>query len=304
MSTIRLFFVKQLLRRVKNRADYTNVLYARRGFEKLVSKFNNHLHGFTYTQFHVGELKAEWITPDGADEKKVLLFFHGGGYATGSINTHRALVSQIAKHAGVKALLFDYRLAPENKYPAPIEDAATMYQWLLSNGYSPNQVAFGGDSAGGGMSIGSLLYLRDHNIPLPKCAIALSPWLDHTMTGHSYHGHKDIDPMLVAEGFPLWSNNYMGDADPKSPYASPIFHSLKGLPPIYVQVGHEEILLDDSTRFEAKAKEDGVDVIVEVYPKKFHVFNAFWRVLPKAREANKKLGEFIKAQLAKPVTAN
>src|SRR4051812_42558751 len=112
---IRLFLVKKLLRRVKSRADYRNILFARRGFERLVSKFNKPLKGFLYAQIEIGGLKSEWIIPKGADENKVLLFFHGGGYATGSINTHRALVSQIAKNAGIKALLFDYRLAPENK---------------------------------------------------------------------------------------------------------------------------------------------------------------------------------------------
>ncbi|MDB5284227.1 MAG: hypothetical protein JWO06_3302 [Bacteroidota bacterium] len=296
--SIRLFLIKTLLRRVKSRADYKNILFARRGFERLTGRFNKPLKGFTYTQTEIGGLKAEWIVPKEADESKVLLFFHGGGYATGSINTHRALVSQIAKNAGIKALLFDYRLAPENKYPAPIEDAAMVYQWLLNNGYSSSKIAFGGDSAGGGMSIGTLLWCRDKNIPLPKCAIALSPWLDQSMSGNSYHTHKDIDPMLIAEGFPLWSSNYMGDSDKRSPYASPIFHDLKGLPPICVQVGEEEILLDDSIRFAEKAKADGVSVELEVFAKKFHVFNAFWRVLPRAREANKKLGAFIKGQLA------
>lgn len=296
MSVIRLFFLKQLLRRIKNRADYNNILLARRAFEK-VSKFNKPLTGFSYAATDIGGIQSEWVTPNGSDENKVLLYFHGGGYATGSINTHRALVSQIAKHAGVKALIINYRLAPEHKYPAPIEDAANVYKWLLENGYSSTNIAFGGDSAGGGVTLCTLLYLRDNNLPLPKCAIALSPWLDHTMSGQSYKTMHDEDPMLVAAGFPIWSKNYLGDADPRSPYCSPIFHSLHNLPPVLIQVGQEEMLLDDSIRFEAKARQDGTDVQVEVFAKKFHVFNAFWRILPKAREANKKLGEFLKLQL-------
>lgn len=297
MSVIRLFFVKQLLRRIKNRAQYDNIEYARRGFEKIVSKFNKPMRGFTYTPDNIAGIKSEWVLPQGADDKKLLLYFHGGGYATGSINTHRALVSQIVKHAGIKALIINYRLAPENKYPAPIEDAVAVYQWLLQNGYNANQIAFGGDSAGGGVTLGTLLYLKDHNIPLPKCAIALSPWTDQTLSGESYRTKHDEDPMLVAAAFPLWSKNYMGDADPASPYASPIFHSLSGLPPVYIQVGEEEMLLDDSKRYYERAKADGVNVQMDIYPKKFHVFNAFWRVLPKAREANKKLGDFLKEQL-------
>jgi len=144
-----------------------------------------------------------------------------------------------------------------------------------------------------------LLYLRDNGIDLPKCAIAISPWLDHTMSGNSYKTNKDIDPMLVAEGFPVWSKFYMGEADPTSAYASPIFHSLENLPPIYIQVGEEEILLDDSVRFAEKAKLEGVEIRLEIFAKKFHVFNAFWRILPRAREANKKLGIFLAEQLKK-----
>ena len=301
MSTIRLFFIKQLLRRIKNRTDYRDIHFARRGFERVVSKFNNHLRGFVYTPAVIEGLKSEWVMPEEADGTKVLLYFHGGGYATGSINTHRALVSQIVKNARIKGLIIDYRLAPEHKYPAPIEDATKVYQWLLANGYGSQQVAFGGDSAGGGITICTLLYLRDNHIPLPNCAIAMSPWLDHTMSGESYHKHKDLDPMLVAEGFPVWSQHYLHETDPSSPYASPIFHDVSGLPPIFIQVGEEEMLLDDSTRFTAKAKEAGVDVTLEIYAKKFHVFNAFWRVLPRAREANKKLGAFLEKHLKQTV---
>ncbi len=274
-----------------------NIQFARRGFEKIAGKFNRHLKGFSYTDTMVAGIKAEWVLPDGADASKVLLYFHGGGYATGSINTHRALVSQIAKNAGIKALIIDYRLAPEFKYPAPVEDAVITYKWLLENGYNAYQIAFGGDSAGGGLAVCALLYLRDNHIPLPKCAIALSPWLDHTMSGNSYKTHKDLDPMLVAEAFPIWSKYYMDESDPMSPYASPIFHDLHGLPPVYIQVGEEELLLDDSTRFADKAKAAGVDVTLEIFAKKFHVFNAFWRVLPRAREANKKLGAFLSEKL-------
>lgn len=298
MSTIRLYFLKKLLRRVKNNANYTDIQKARRGFEYITSRYNKHLPGFKYEPVTIGEMKAEWITPSDADNTKVLLYFHGGGYATGSPNTHRGLVSQIAKAAGIKALLIDYRLAPEHKYPAPIEDATTAYEYLLGLGYAAHNICFGGDSAGGGVTIGTLCYLRDNNMPLPKSAICISPWLDLTMTSGTFNDHKHIEPMLTPEAFPIWIKNYLGDADPKSPYASPIFHSLKNLPPVYVQVGDEEVLLDDSRNFAAKAKADGSYVLLEIYPKKFHVFQAFYILLPKAREANKKLGEFIKAKLS------
>jgi monoterpene epsilon-lactone hydrolase len=298
MSVIRLFLIKKLLRRIKNRTDYNNIEFARRGFEKVAGRFNSHLRGFAYQEATIAGMKCEWVTPKKADASKVLLYFHGGGYATGSINTHRALVSKIAEYAGISALIINYRLAPEFKYPAAIEDAVAAYQWLLDNGFAPSSICFGGDSAGGGITICTLLYLRDHNLPLPKCAIALSPWLDLTMSGESYKTKHEEDPMLMAAAFPIWSKNYLGEADARSPYASPIFHDLHQLPPIYIQVGEEEMLLDDSRRFAAKAKEQGQPVTLDIFPKKFHVFNAFWRVLPKASEANKKLGAYLRAQLA------
>ncbi len=297
MPYIPLFILKSFLRRVKNRGDVSNPQRARRGFERLIGKWNKPLRGFDYQLEDADGVPSEWIFPHGCDRTKVLLYFHGGGYFVGSTNTHRGLVSQLAKNAGISALSINYRLAPEHPYPAAIEDCAKVYEWLLSKGFLPNQICFGGDSAGGGCTIGTLTYLRDKNIALPKCAIALSPWLDVTLTSESSTTKAEIDPMLAAKEFPTVVQYYMNDADTKSPYASPIFHSLKNLPPVYVQVGEEEILLSDSLTFAEKAKADGVDVRLEVYPKLFHVFNAFWRILPKAREANKKLGEFMHTQL-------
>lgn len=297
MVRLRLFLIKRFLNKLKSRVDYTDILLARRGFER-VSKFNKPRQGFKYATENIGDIKTEWVMPNGADEKKVLLYFHGGGYATGSINTHRTLVSQIARNAGITALSVEYRLAPEHKFPAAVEDAFAAYQWLLQKGYLPQNICFGGDSAGGGLTLATLLYVRDKNTPLPKCAIALSPWTDHTFTGNSYQANRLIDPMLVAEGFPVWSKHYTGDADPKNPYISPLFGDLHGLPPVYIQVGEDELLLDDSTRFAAKAKEAGVDIALDVFPEMFHVFQAFLRILPTARQANLQLGNFLKKQLA------
>ncbi len=298
MPYIPLFILKSFLRRLKRRGDVSDPQLSRRSFEKLIGKWNNPLSGFDYQREDADGVPSEWIFPHGCDKTKVLLYFHGGGYFVGSTNTHRGLVSQLAKNAGISALSINYRLAPEHPYPAAIEDCAKVYEWLLKEKkFLPQQICFGGDSAGGGCTIGTLTYLRDKNIALPKCAIALSPWLDHTFSGYSFPTHDELDPMLLADGFPTVRDYYMAGTDPKAAYASPIFHSLKDLPPVYVQVGEHELLLSDSTRFAQKAKEDGSDVQLEVYPKMFHVFNAFWRVLPKAREANKKLGEFIKTQL-------
>lgn len=264
-----------------------------------MSHFKSRFRGLTYKPFLIGNMKCEWIMPDGADDKRVLLYFHGGGYGAGSIETHRAQVSNIVKYSGIKTLVIDYRLAPENKYPAPIEDAVTAYQWLLNEGYNAKCIGFGGDSAGGGVAIGSVLYLRDYHIQLPACIIAMSPWLDLTMSGPTIQSKNGIDPILVQEGFYIWSAAYLGDADPKAPYASPVFQDLTGLPPTYIQVGEDEMLLSDSTRFAEKAKADGVNIQIEIYPGMFHVFNAYWRLLPTAKKANKKLGEFLRERLSK-----
>jgi monoterpene epsilon-lactone hydrolase len=244
-------------------------------------------------------MKAEWIIPVTADpeDKRVLLYFHGGGYAAGSINTHRPQVSQMVAYSGIKALMIEYRLAPENKYPAAIDDAALAYEYLLKNNYLPEKIAFGGDSAGGGLTIATLLYLRDHNMPLPKCAICLSPWLDLTLSGDSIIANEKLDVMLIREAFPEWVKNYLGDVDPATPYASPYFADLHGLPPIYIQVGTAEMLMDDSVRFARKAQEQGVPVTIDVYEGYFHVFQAFFRILRTARRANRKLAAFLAEQL-------
>ena len=293
-----LSIVKAAMRRFKKKANWRNIADVRYGFEQIGRKYDKVNRACRYESFQIERMKAEWIIPVAKpDTNKVLLYFHGGGYAAGSISTHRAQVSQMVMLSGVKALVIEYRLAPEHKYPAPIEDAVLAYDWLLANNYAPEQIAFGGDSAGGGLTIATLLYLRDHIKPLPKCAICLSPWLDLTLSGESQTTKELLEPMLVKEAFPLWVSNYLGEADAKSTYASPVFAELSGLPPIYIQVGSEELLLSDSTRFEEKAKAAGSPVTLEIYEGYFHVFQAFFRVLSKAREANKKLAAFIVEQL-------
>jgi monoterpene epsilon-lactone hydrolase len=297
MPGVRLYFIKKFLRSIKSKANYNNLRGARIGFNKMVRPFNKPLPHFTYSNTMVGSMNAEWIKYRDCNEKKVILYFHGGGYATGSIVTHRAFVSQLAKFSKVSALVVEYRLSPENKYPAPIEDAVFAYNWLLEKGFLPSDIAFSGDSAGGGVTLGALAWLRDNSQTLPACAVVFSPWADLTASGTSLIAKKVIDPMLVYEAFDVWIKAYLGDAPADSPYCSTIFHSLQNFPPLLIQVGDEEMLLDDSIRLEEKAKADGVDVTLQVYPKHFHVFNAFWRILPEANKANKFAGTFFADKL-------
>jgi acetyl esterase/lipase len=293
-----LSIIKYTIKRIQKKADWRDIIRVRYGFEKITAKYSKVNKSCRYEPFQMDHMKAEWIySVDKPDTNRVLLYFHGGGYATGSINTHRAHISQLVMYSGIKALLIDYRLAPENKFPAAVDDATYAYEWLLRNNYIPDRIAFGGDSAGGGLTVATLLYLRDQNLPLPKCAICMSPWLDLTNSGDSQTTKEKADPMLIREALPVWAHHYLGDADPRGPYASPLFADLHGLPPMYIQVGTEEILLDDSMRFVQRAKDAGLDVSFDIYQGYFHVFQAFFRAFRTARNANKKLAAFLVQQI-------
>jgi monoterpene epsilon-lactone hydrolase len=243
-------------------------------------------------------ISAEWVIPKNSQPKKVLLFLHGGGYATGSIKTHRGLASQIAIHAGIRALSIEYKHAPEYKFPTQIEQCVAAYQFLLDHGYKPEHIAIGGESAGGGLTGGTLLYLRDHELPLPACAIFMSPWFDLTASGRTMITNKHKDPMVPYNGIPLWARNYATEENLTHPYASPLFGDLAGLCPIYIQVGEFEILLADSTRFAEKAEHAGVEVTLDIWPDMFHAWQGFWMVMPEGLAAIDKLGEFLKDKLA------
>jgi acetyl esterase/lipase len=291
--------IHNMLRLYKNvgQTAYSNPKLARVAFERLADVIPGKLPECNYQSITIGDLPAEWITPKRSKADKVLLFLHGGGYATGSLRTHRALASQIAIHARIKALSIEYKLAPEHKFPTQIEQAVAAYQFLLEQGYLPEDIAIGGESAGGGLTGGTLLYLKDHDIPLPACAIFMSPWFDLTGSGRSLITNKHKDPMVPYKGIPLWARNYAGDAELTNPYASPLFGDLKGLCPVYIQVGECEILLSDSTRYAEKAKNAGVDVTMEVWPNMFHAWQGFWMIIPEGKAAIEKLGAFLRKNL-------
>lgn len=298
MIGLRLFLVKRALRKIQQKAQYHNLQAARRGFTKKVRAFNKPLAGFTYESDEIAGMKSEWIYYNKwVNPAKVILYFHGGGYATGGIETHRAFCSQLCKYSGAKLLLIEYRLSPENKYPAPIEDAVKAFQYLLNNGFNAENICFAGDSAGGGIAIGSIAYLRDNNMPIPASSVVFSPWLDLSASGNSHQNNSAIDPMLIYDGLVFWANEYLGSASVDAAYASPIFHTLEKFPPLLIQVGSDELLLDDSTRLAQKAKAQNVNVTLHIFEKHFHVFQTFWRILPQAKKANKEAGAFIAKHL-------
>ena len=244
-------------------------------------------------------IPAEWIVPDEASDQAVLLYLHGGGYCIGSINTHRGMVSHIAKAAETRALLIDYRLAPEYPFPAAVEDSTAAYKWLLSQGIADRDIIIAGDSAGGGLTVSTLLSLKEKKLPLPSAAVLISPWVDLTITGESAISKADVDPIATKEGLSEMAEAYMGDTAPRTPLASPIFAELEGLPPMLIQVGTSEVLLDDATRLVDNAKKAGIEVTINTAEGMCHVWHYFTILLPEALEAIKEIALFMQEHLRK-----
>jgi epsilon-lactone hydrolase len=222
-----------------------------------------------------------------------VLYLHGGGYVMGSIATHRATIARIARAAKAKALALDYRLAPEHKFPAAVEDSVAAYKWLLAQGYKPNKIAIAGDSAGGGLTLATLLSLRDQKLPMAAAGIAISPWADMEGTGDSFKTRAYRDPMVGSGNLGGMAKHYVGDGDPRHPLASPIHADFTGVAPLLIQVGDAETLLDDSNRVAARAKTHGVKVDLEVWDDMFHVWHAFAKILPEGQQAIDKIGKFV-----------
>jgi len=239
--------------------------------------------------------QAEWLIPCGAANDKVILYLVGGGYVSGSCNDHRAMVAKITKGSGVTTLLFDHRLAPEDPFPAALEDAVTAYRWLLAQGISPSNIMIAGDSAGGGLCLATLLALRDQGIPLPAAAVALSPWTDLALTGESYRTKlkASIDPPGMSV---VCSKYYVGENDPRLPWISPLYGDLRGLPSIFICVGTNETMLDDSTRFAEKAQAAGVEVTLRVWEGMIHCFPLMAPLFPEATQALDEICAFIKTR--------
>jgi acetyl esterase/lipase len=242
----------------------------------------------------LNSISAEWICAKNAREDMVVLYLHGGGYNVGSPNTHRELAANISMASGAKVLLPDYRLAPEHPFPSALEDATAVYRWLLDAGLTGKKIAIVGDSAGGGLSIATSISLRDTGAPLPASIVCLSPWTDLELSGNSIKTHAEIDPMVNLQSLKIMASNYIGDADPRSPLISPIHADLKGISPLLIHVGSDEMLLDDSTRIAEKAKNAGVDITLKIYNQMWHVWHLNARLMPEAKSAINELGSFIR----------
>ncbi|MDF1845676.1 MAG: alpha/beta hydrolase [Parvibaculaceae bacterium] len=246
---------------------------------------------------------AQVFKPEGKEPEHTLLYFHGGGYVMGSPNSHANLTARFATAADARVISFDYRLAPENPFPAAVEDGVAAYKALLDEGVSPAKLAVGGDSAGGGLTFATLLKARDMGLPMPAAAIGLSPWTDLTGRSETYKTRADADPMIEPAGIIQTGEEYLGGASADDPLASPLLADLKGLPPLFLQVGDAEVLLDDSREFEKKARAAGVDCKLEVWDRMIHVWHAFFPMLPEGEQAIDGLSAFLKVRWRQEATA-
>jgi len=239
-------------------------------------------------------IPAEWISSPDINKDHIILYLHGGGYVSGSLNTHRELVSRISRSSRARILQIKYRLAPENPFPAGLEDATKAYQWLIDEqGIPAGNIIIAGDSAGGGLTLATLLNLRDKSISLPVAGVCLSPWTDLDCTGDSFKKNVKIDFMCTPEGLILDARLYLGDTDPHDPLASPLYADFHGLPPLLIEVGTDEILYDDSVRVAERAKEHNVEVQLDIWESLGHVFQAFAAFAPEGQKGIEKVGEFV-----------
>jgi acetyl esterase/lipase len=240
---------------------------------------------------------AEWSLAPGSDASRVLLFFHGGGYCSGSIVSHRGMVTEAGRAAGARTLAVAYRLAPEHPFPAALEDARAAYGFLLDQGIAPSKIAIGGDSAGGGLTLALMTMLRDARQPLPACAWLVSPWVDLQMIGASLAEKAQVDPLISKPYLEELASAYLAGTDPANPLASPLHAELAGLPPLLVQVGSAETLLDDAVRITRRAGAADVQIKLEIWPHMIHAWHLWAAQLEEGRRAIASAGAFIRAQL-------
>lgn len=253
------------------------------------------------TPISFDKFQGEWVSTDTSDPDRRILYIHGGSWMAGRVEKYRPHIARIAAATNSVVLAIDYRLAPENPFPRGLEDCVTAYEWMRRNGpeniIPASSLFIMGDSAGGNLTLATLLVLKDRNIDMPDAAVALSPVTDMSWSSHSIKTNAKSDVALNAKLMPMISYGYLQKkVDPKTPYASPLFGDLQGLPPILLQVGGAEILLDDAVGFVEKAKAVGVDATLEVYPDMPHVFQAFAPYLPDANKALETIGRFIKKE--------
>ncbi len=261
--------------------------------EKAGNKFGKLPKEAKVIPLSINERYAEWITLPTNNTQKAMLYFHGGMYLIGSAQSHRQHVIKFVSGSGINALVFNYRLAPEHPFPAALDDALAAYDYLLNEGFNSSDIVFAGDSAGGGLCLATLLAIKAKDIALPSAAAVLSPWTDLALTGKSYQTNekKCVSPIGCAENANIF---YAADTDLRNPFISPLYGDLKGLPPLHISAGGNEILLDDSIQFTQKAQAAGVDVTLRIEEGMCHCYPAFANLFKEAKLAMDEICLFLK----------
>jgi acetyl esterase/lipase len=244
-----------------------------------------------------GGVAAEWTEAPGSRRDRALVYLHGGGYCLGSVATHRGLTARLSRTARLRVLSVDYRLAPEHPHPAAVHDAVAAVRHAYDSGLAPSRLAVAGDSAGGGLTVATLVALREQGLPLPAAGVCISPWTDLSGSGESVTTRAELDPLVAPKDLERLAAAYLGGRDPRTPLASPLFADLRGLPPLLVHVGTAEILFDDATRLAERAREAGVEVELEVWDEMIHVWHAFADALPEGVQAIEGIAGFLEKRL-------
>lgn len=247
---------------------------------------------------------AEWSSTPGAKKDRVIMYVHGGGYVIGSIASHRHLVTELGRAAGSLALSLDYRLAPEHPFPAAVDDALAAYRFLLDQGFLPGNIAIAGDSAGGGLTVATLLAIREAGLEQPACGFCISPWVDLEATGRSMTTQASRDPMVQKDGLLGMAAAYLNGANPQTPLAAPLYGDFSGIAPLLIQVGAAETLLDDATRLASVAGAADVEVNLQIWPEMIHVWHFFHPMLGAARHAINGAGEIISKAMDRSIRAS
>jgi monoterpene epsilon-lactone hydrolase len=266
----------------------------RRRYAALAQRFGSAPADVVAERAQLGQVKGEWVRISQADPQRLLLYFHGGGYVSGSPESHRALVGKLCRVAGAAALSLDYRLGPEFPFPAGLRDAVDAYRFLVAKAYPPESVILAGDGAGGGLAVATMMAIRNGGLPMPAGLIAMSPWADLALSGWSIMQNAESDPVMSWEMLFVSARHYLKTANPADPYASPVFGSMRDFPPIMIHAGSREILRDDASRLGELAAASNVPVSVEVYDGMGHLFQA--DASQDAKVSLHRLGQFIRTR--------
>lgn len=249
--------------------------------------------GVRVERVQIEGLPAAWLGPKGTPDDKIILYLRGGGYVSGSINSHLILCLPMTQALKRNILLPEYRLAPEHPFPAALEDVLTIYRWLLREGYCPQNIVIAGDSAGGGLAVAVTLALRDAGEPLPAAVVCLSPRTDLTNSGESHITKAAVEPVLKTDVLKQWAAWYANSTPLTRPLLSPIYADFHGFPPLLIQVGSDEVLLDDARRLAEKARADGVDVTLHIWDGLWHVWHALGGLTPESAQAFQEIHTFL-----------